>query len=90
MQSDGPEGPTGTGAASPPATTPYVTEHETEELHVHLPPLSIWPISTAAGITLAGTGLVTSTPITIAGVVVMLVSIASWIQELRHERHESH
>lgn len=90
MQSEGSQGPTGTGAAAPPAATPYSEEHETEELHVHLPPLSIWPISTAAGITLAGAGLVTNPAVVVGGVVIMLLSVASWIQELRHERHESH
>lgn len=88
MQSDGPRGPVGTEAI-PPVETPYA-EPETEELHVHLPPLTIWPITAAAGITLGGAGLVTSPFISLLGVLILLWAIASWIQELRNERRHQH
>ena len=89
MQSDGTRTPTG-ARAIPPVEPPY-EEHETEEMHVHLPPLTIWPITAAAGITLGGAGLVTSPYIGIVGLLILIWAIVSWIQELRHEReHQSH
>jgi hypothetical protein len=87
-----PPAPPGAGAV-PPAV---VSEEEvpTAEEHLHLPVLSVWPISTAAGITVAGAGLVTIWPVTIIGIIITLASIAYWIQELRDERrhnlHGSH
>jgi hypothetical protein len=60
-------------------------------MHVHLPPLTIWPITAAAGITLGGAGLVTSPFIGLIGLLILIWAIVSWIQELRHEReHQSH
>ena len=76
-------------AEQPPAAVP-VAEHEDHgggDEHVHLPPPSIWPISLAGGIALAGFGLVTDLPISILGVIVMFFAIVFWIQELRHELH---
>lgn len=61
--------------------------HPDAEEHIHLSPQSIWPISTAAGITLAGAGLVTALIISLVGIVLMIISIYYWIQELRHELH---
>lgn len=84
MQSDGPRVPVGTGAI-PPVVAPPV-EPETGELHVHLPELSVWPITLAAAITISGAGLVTIWPVTLIGVIIAIWAIASWIQELRHER----
>jgi len=60
------------------------------EAERHLPPLSIWPVTLAAGITLSGMGLVTNTAVLIVGLVIMAVAIVSWIQELRHEHAETH
>ncbi len=51
----------------------------------HLPPPSIWPIVTAGGIALAGMGLVTVGPVSILGLLIMVMGIVNWIQELRHE-----
>src|SRR5436305_510411 len=79
MQSDGPRTPAGTEAI-PPSTTAYDTEAETAEHEVHLPPLSVWPIATAGGITIAGAGLVTSPLVGFVGLLIMIISIASWIQ----------
>jgi hypothetical protein len=65
---------------------PGPVEHAAEG-EIHLAPSSVWPITLAAGITLAGMGLVTVVPVSIFGVIVMLWAIASWVQELRHEVH---
>lgn len=62
-------------------------EHEAEEEHVHLPALSIWPITMALGITLLGMGLVTIIWMTYLGLVIMFIALIYWIQELRHEHH---
>jgi hypothetical protein len=77
-------------AEHPPAAAVPVAEHDDHgdgDEHVHLPPPSIWPISLAGGIALAGFGLVTDFPISILGVCVMFIAIVFWIQELRHELH---
>jgi hypothetical protein len=75
---------------APPAIAPPAEEeYEVAEQHVHLPPLSVWPITLALGITLAGAGIVTTFPITVAGIIVALIAIVYWIQELRHEHQSS-
>ena len=61
-------------------------DHAAEE-HVHLPPLSIWPITTAGGVALGGLGMATDYPLWILGLVVMGFGLVGWIQELRHEPH---
>jgi hypothetical protein len=61
-----------------------------DHTQVHLSPQSIWPITTAAGITLLGGGLVTIPVVSLLGLIVMIVAIVSWVQELRHEPHDSH
>jgi hypothetical protein len=58
-----------------------------QEEHVHLPPLSIWPMTTAAGVALGGLGMVTTYPFWILGLVLMAFGLVSWVQELRHEPH---
>ena len=57
------------------------------EEHVHLPPLSIWPMTTAAGVALGGLGMVTDWPFWVLGILVMGFGVMSWVQELRHEPH---
>jgi hypothetical protein len=47
------------------------------------PPISIWPIILAGGLTLMIAGVVTSIIVSIVGVVVLLVSIGGWAQESR-------
>lgn len=51
----------------------------------HLPAASIWPLVTAAGIALGGMGLVTVGPVSFLGLLIMVIGIVNWIQELRHE-----
>lgn len=84
-----PDGGAGTESASEvPAYQGYVPEApEAEEEHIHLGPSSVWPITTAAGITLFGAGFVTDMFIGVAGVLVMFYAIVKWVQELRHEPH---
>jgi len=71
-------------AAIPPVET---AEEPEEEVHYHLSPQSIWPITAAAGIALSGAGFVTNFFITAGGVIVLLYAIFMWVQELRHEPH---
>jgi hypothetical protein len=47
------------------------------------PPISIWPIILAGGLTLMIIGVVTSLVVSIVGVIVLLASIAGWAQESR-------
>jgi mannose/fructose/N-acetylgalactosamine-specific phosphotransferase system component IID len=61
--------------------------HGDAEEHIHLAPQSIWPITTAVGITLAGAGLVTALVVSVLGLALMIIAIYYWIQELRHELH---
>lgn len=83
--SDGPAGeapPSSLSEGARPAT-----EHAVAEEHIHLPPPSIWPMTTAAGVAMAGLGLVTFWPFTAAGLLISFTGIVYWIQELRHELH---
>jgi hypothetical protein len=48
-----------------------------------------WPAAAALGIMLFGWGLLTSLIIFLIGAVLLGVSIAGWIGEVRHERTEA-
>jgi len=65
---------------------PLVDQHQ-DEAQVHLPPTTIWPITTAFGVSIAGLGLVTSYVFSFAGILIMIWGVFSWVQELRHEPH---
>ena len=54
--------------------------HQSHETN---PPVSIWPILLAAGLSLLLAGVVYSPIISIIGLVLLLVSIAGWTQENR-------
>ncbi len=59
---------------------------------VHLPPPSFWPIVLAAGVLLIAVGVVSTSIISIIGVVVVLAAIVGWTWENRsldmdHEAH---
>jgi len=74
------------------AITSVDEEHGETEEHVHLPPQSIWPITTAFGVAVAGAGTVLGwrgpdNVIVIVGLLIMIYGVASWVQELRHEPH---
>jgi hypothetical protein len=44
-------------------------------------------MTTAAGVAMAGLGLVTFWPFIAAGLIIMVTGIVYWVQELRHELH---
>ena len=56
---------------------------------IHMPSPSFWPIVLAFGLALIGSGVIWSIFISIAGVVVLLVSIAGWALENRAEDQEA-
>lgn len=59
---------------------------------VHLPPPSFWPIVLAAGVLLIAVGVVSTSIISIIGVVVVLAAIVGWTWENRFLEmdHEAH
>jgi hypothetical protein len=77
----------GSASIQQPPIVEAVTDHDHDAHaeHIHLPPPSIWPMTTAAGVTLGGLGLVTHWAFSAAGLIIMFLGIAYWIQELRHE-----
>ena len=57
--------------------------------HVSLPKPNLWPLLLAIGITLAGTGLISTRLVTIVGGVLVVAGAVGWfLQVLPHERHE--
>jgi hypothetical protein len=52
---------------------------------VHLPGPSYLPVVTAAGITLAVTGIVLSWVMVVAGALITLVAVVRWIRETRED-----
>jgi hypothetical protein len=60
-------------------------EHRAE---VELPVPSQWPAILALGVMLLMFGVVTSYVFSAVGAVLMVWSIAGWVEELRHARHE--
>jgi cytochrome c oxidase subunit I len=59
-----------------------------DQPEIHLPSPSFWPIVLAFGMALIASGVIWSIFISIAGVVVLLVSIAGWALENRAEDQE--
>lgn len=86
MQSS--EGPNPVVVSEALPAEPLVDHHGEESgEHVHLPPPSIWPITSAFGVAVIGFGLVTSIFFWVAGLAIMMYGLIMWIQELRHEPH---
>jgi len=54
---------------------------------VHLPPTSLWPITLAFGITIAASGLVTNIAVSIAGLLLFVLALRGWAQELLDAQH---
>jgi cytochrome c oxidase subunit I len=52
----------------------------------HLPSPSVWPMTVAGGVALAGFGVLTSPVLSVLGVALMIWGLFGWIQELRHGR----
>jgi cytochrome c oxidase subunit 1 len=55
------------------------------ELDIHLPAPSIWPVVLALGITFFLFGVVTDLLFSVLGGLVIFGSLVGWIGELRHE-----
>ena len=53
--------------------------HSSETNH----PISLWPFMLAIGLTLLVSGVVTSLIVSLIGLIVLLVSLAGWVQESR-------
>jgi hypothetical protein len=82
---EGPGGALTPGSEHPPEGT--AGEHGDDGGHVHLPPPSVWPVTSAFGVALVGLGLVTAWYFWVSGLIIMGFGVSSWIQELRHEPH---
>ena len=54
-------------------------------MRAHLPAPTVWPAALATGVTLLATGLVTSWFVSLAGAVLVLVSLVGWISLLLDE-----
>lgn len=74
------------GQERAPIVSPASPAAAEEELgqHIHLPRPTIWPAMIAFGTTLLGFGVMSSLTFAICGVVILLLGVAGWIQELRH------
>lgn len=48
-----------------------------------------WPFFLAMGVAFLAWGLLAGWMISVAGVVVMIISLIGWINEMRHERREN-
>jgi cytochrome c oxidase subunit 1 len=59
-----------------------------EQLEIHSPSPSFWPILLAFGLALIAVGVVSRIFISIVGVVVLLVAVAGWTWENRVEGQE--
>lgn len=53
--------------------------------HPALPAPTIWPVTVAAGVALLAFGAVTSGVFSAVGALTLLLGIAGWIRELRHD-----
>lgn len=51
-----------------------------------LPSTSYWPFFMAVGMLFLGWGLLTSWIFSLAGLIVLMISLAGWINLMRHER----
>jgi hypothetical protein len=51
-----------------------------------LPALSIWPSALALSVTFLAWGLISSLLITGVGIALFSISLAGWINDIRHER----
>lgn len=67
------------------APTPTLVQSgEAPEQHIHLPKPTIWPAVIAFGTTLFGFGVMSSRTFAICGVIILLIGVGGWIEELRH------
>jgi len=54
---------------------------------IHLPPESLWPIALAFAITICAFGLVTNYLVSIPGLLLFVVALRGWTQELLRAWH---
>ena len=54
-----------------------------EHSHESNPPISVWPLLLAIGITLLVAGVVTSLIVSLVGLLVLLAALVGWVQESR-------
>jgi hypothetical protein len=74
---------------TPPHESNPATSSSTPE-YVNLPLPSLWPLLLALGVTLAATGLLSSSKVSWVGIALALAGGIGWIfQVLPHERHEA-
>jgi cytochrome c oxidase subunit 1 len=59
-----------------------------DDVHIHLPPPSFWPIVLAGGLVLIAIGVVSSFTTSIVGIIVLLIAIGGWAMENRAEEEE--
>jgi hypothetical protein len=52
---------------------------------VKLPELTFWPFILAWGVLFFFWGLITSLIITAVGILIIIISISGWVQDLNHE-----
>lgn len=73
-----------------PPSRPVETLPPPDELFpakpVQLPEPTYWPFFLAMGIAGIGWGLISTWIITVGGVIVLIISLAGWINILRHEQ----
>lgn len=55
----------------------------------NLPRPTYWPFFLAMGVAFLAWGMLATWIISVAGLVVMIISLVGWITELRHERREN-
>lgn len=67
-----------------------VTDTEADEAgeSIHLPGPSYQPVALAFGLTLVVTGVVVYPPMTVIGLVIVLVTLWMWIRDTRREIRE--
>jgi cytochrome c oxidase subunit 1 len=69
-------------AHAPAATATAVAEgHDEHEEHIHMPSPSYWPMVVAIGLGLLALGILYWLPLSIAGILVLFVSINAWSYE---------
>ncbi|MBI4213146.1 MAG: cytochrome c oxidase subunit I [Chloroflexi bacterium] len=73
----------GHAAAAPDERRDRTAAHDAGEAHghIHVPDPSYWPIATAAGILVAGTGVLFAMPLLPVGLFVVLVGVVGWSME---------
>lgn len=59
--------------------------HAADDAHHALPGPTIWPLALAGGVTLLAAGVATNVFVSLAGLVLMALSLRGWVHDLRSE-----